>query len=49
MEFEENTKWYQNIIFIDFLIICGTFAFLAIAAVIIYYGYPQVLIAISTS
>jgi hypothetical protein len=45
--FEENPKWYQNIVLIDIIIIIGTFAFLAISAVIIYFGYPQVMMAIN--
>lgn len=47
MEFEENSKWYQNIVLIDIIIILGTFVFLALAAAIIYFGFPQIMIILA--
>ena len=47
MEFEEDSRWYQNIVFIDILIIFGTFAFLAISALIIYFLYPPIMTSIN--
>jgi len=47
MVFEENSNWYQNIVLIDIIIILGTFAFLALSAVIIYFGVPRIMMVIA--
>ena len=46
---EEEDKWYNNIFIIDLLIFVFSFAFLAIAAGIMYICYPQVMMAFQTS
>ncbi len=48
MVFEEESRWYQNIILIDILIIFGTFAFLAISAIIIFFVFPIVVTSINS-
>ena len=48
-ENEEANKWYNNIFIIDLLIFIFSFAFLAIAAGIMYICYPPVLAAFQTS
>jgi hypothetical protein len=45
---EEEGKFYNNIFFIDVLIFIFSFAFLAIAGVIMYLCYPPVMLAFQT-
>lgn len=47
-ENEEEKKWYNNIFVIDLLIFIFSFAFLAIAAGIMYVCYPPVMMAFQT-
>jgi hypothetical protein len=47
-EEEDESKWYDNIIFIDIVIFLGSFLFLAIAAGIGYVCYPPVMMAFQT-
>lgn len=45
---EEKGKWYDNIVLLDLLIFIFSFAFLAIAAGIMYVCYPPVMMAFQT-
>jgi hypothetical protein len=47
-EDEEDSKWYNNIVFIDLIIFLGSFLFLAIAGLVFYVCYPPVLMAFQT-
>ena len=47
-EEEDDSKWYDNIIFIDFIIFLGSFLFLAIAGGVMYVCYPPVMMAFQT-
>jgi hypothetical protein len=47
-ENEEEMKWYNNVFVIDILIFIFSFAFLAIAAGIMYICYPPVMMAFQT-
>ena len=47
-EDEKNSHWYNNLIFIDFIIFLGSFLFLAIAGGIMYVCYPPVMMAFQT-
>jgi hypothetical protein len=47
-EGEEDSPWYNNIVFIDLIIFIGSFLFLAIAAGIMYICYPPVMMAFQT-
>jgi hypothetical protein len=46
---EDEGKWYDNIFIIDLLIFIFSFAFLAIAGIIMYFCYPPVMLAFQTS
>ena len=48
-ESEDEGKWYDNIFLIDLLIFIFSFAFLAIAGVVMYVCYPPVMMAFQTS
>ena len=48
-ESEEESKWYDNIFLIDILIFVFSFAFLAIAGLVMYVCYPPVMMAFQTS
>jgi hypothetical protein len=45
---EENGKWYDNIFLLNLIIFIFSFAFLAIAAGIMYVCYPPVMMAFQT-
>lgn len=47
-EEEEPGKWYDNIVFLDFLIFIFSFVFLAIAGGVMYVCYPPVMLAFQT-
>jgi len=46
---EDKGKWYDNIVLLDLLIFIFSFAFLAIAGVVMYFCYPPVMLAFQTS
>jgi len=46
---EYQGEWYDNIFIIDLLIFIFSFAFLAIAGVVMYFCYPPVMMAFQTS
>jgi hypothetical protein len=46
---KEKKKWYNNILFLNLLIFVFCFLFLGIAALIMYFCYPPVLMAFQTS
>ena len=47
-ESEEEKKWYNNVVFIDFLIFIFSVVFLALGAGVMYLCYPPVLMAFQT-
>jgi len=48
-ESEEDNNWYNNVFIIDILIFIFSFAFLAIAGIVMYFCYPPVMMAFQTS
>jgi hypothetical protein len=45
---EDGGSWYDNIFLLDILIFVFSFAFLAIAGIIMYFCYPLVMTAFQT-